>query len=389
MTTTLIKKITVIKLLLLGIVAPASAQTEENAWTDYIHLYQRLGSRHVGGNCRLVPSCSNYGMLQFKSNSVFIAFLNTSDRLLRCSHDLGNYYITMTEDSYRLIDYPSKQEDELAKPKWAETNYASIDSIQLIQNPATLITYLMNQGHYSEALLEINREIFETQNKTSSEDLYVNYIRCLRSLGRFDRINLDYQTIIPDIYRNSPKILLEMTRVWMALSNDTQANESIKQILKQPGLQNQNIQDEAKILASMNYAKTFKWQEAQKILQEISITSPYAPNAKKNLTNAQMGIDFTPKKPWIAGVLSIIPGAGYLYAKHPSSAFSSLVFNGLLAFASYSSFQSGNTGMGILSSVIGLGFYAGNIQGSVKSVKRYNLVNQERIANQLTLQFSF
>jgi hypothetical protein len=66
-----------------------------------------------------------------------------------------------------------------------------------------------------------------------------------------------------------------------------------------------------------------------------------------------------------------------------------LVFNGLLAFAAYSSFQSGNTGIGVLSSIIGFGFYAGNIKGSVNSVKRYNQINQEKISNPVNLTFSF
>jgi putative component of membrane protein insertase Oxa1/YidC/SpoIIIJ protein YidD len=150
---------------ILSVPFTAYNQVVENTWTDYIGLYQRLGSQHVGGNCRMTPSCSNYGLLQFKSHSPLVALMNTSDRLLRCSHDIKNYSITMTKDSYRLIDFPTQEANRLAKPHWAEINYAATDSLELLNHSMSFIQYLMNQEQYATALLEINRSIYERRHQ--------------------------------------------------------------------------------------------------------------------------------------------------------------------------------------------------------------------------------
>lgn len=60
---------------------------------------------------------------------------------------------------------------------------------------------------------------------------------------------------------------------------------------------------------------------------------------------------------------------------------SSLLFNSLFAFATYSSFRVNNSGMGILTGLFGMAFYVANIQGSVKSAKRFNVKNYENIIN--------
>lgn len=373
---------------MLSIPFTAHTQGIENTWTDYIGLYQRFGNQHVGANCRMTPSCSNYGMLQFKSHSPLIALLNTSDRLLRCSHDIGNYSITMTKDSYRLIDFPTMEANRLAKPHWAEINYAATDSLELLHHSISFIQYLMNQEQYAEALLEINRSIYVHKQQVLPINVYVNYLRCMRSVGTYEKVHLAHQTIIPEVYREEPEILIEIARTWLALENYPQTLTVIQQIRSRKE-NPQKFKDEASILASICYARAFKWKDAQQVLLTVGTGSIYSLNAKENQKHISLGLAFKPKKPWVAGALGIIPGAGYLYSNHPSSAFSSLVFNGLLVFAAYSSFQSGNTGIGVLSSIIGFGFYAGNMKGSVNSVKRYNQINQEKISNSLNLSFSF
>ena len=91
----------------------------------------------------------------------------------------------------------------------------------------------------------------------------------------------------------------------------------------------------------------------------------------------------------MAGVLGIVPGGGYFYASHKQTALSSFVINSLFAYGAYTSYKTENFGIGILSTVIGLAFYIGNIQGSVKSAKRYNQAQKENISNRINLDFSY
>ena len=78
------------------------------------------------------------------------------------------------------------------------------------------------------------------------------------------------------------------------------------------------------------------------------------------------------KKPLTAGLLSIIPGMGYLYCGQPGNAITSLLINGLLAYATYTSVKNKNYGIAGVTGVFSLTFYVGNIMGSVNGAKRYN-----------------
>ena len=63
----------------------------------------------------------------------------------------------------------------------------------------------------------------------------------------------------------------------------------------------------------------------------------------------------------------MIPGLGYLYSGHKGTALTSLLVNGLLMYACYTSIQNENYGLAVLTGVISLSFYIGNISGSAKA----------------------
>jgi TM2 domain-containing membrane protein YozV len=109
-------------------------------------------------------------------------------------------------------------------------------------------------------------------------------------------------------------------------------------------------------------------------------------NGKYKLVLEDLG-QLKKKSTIIAGISSLlIPGSGYIYSGHTKTGISSLLFNSLFAFATYSNFRTGNAGMGILTGLFGLAFYISNIQGSVKSVERYNSMNYENIINRFEEQ---
>ena len=85
----------------------------------------------------------------------------------------------------------------------------------------------------------------------------------------------------------------------------------------------------------------------------------------------------------MAGTLAIIPGLGYLYSGHKSSAITSVIVNGLLCYALYSNIKVENYGMAALVGVFSFSFYIGNISGSIKSSKRYNEARTRKIINQI------
>ena len=122
-------------------------------------------------------------------------------------------------------------------------------------------------------------------------------------------------------------------------------------------------------------------QDMLMVADSFSKISFVETNDKKNASNTVSNLlNVKHKSPLIATTLSIIiPGSGYIYGGHLTTGISALILNSLIGYASYSSFKSGNTGMGILSGIIGLGFYIGNIQGASKSIIREKTYYKNKI----------
>lgn len=357
----------------------------DNNWNDYISFYRKTGSQFVGGNCQMTPSCSKYADLQFSSQPFILAFTNTADRLMRCSHDLNNYKILGSVNDYKLIDFPTDSLNNINTPKWQEENYATANN----SNNDKLIEfqdYLINRQFYNEALIEINRYISSNKDNTPIS-VYVNYFRCLRSLGNYERIETDFKTILSEYNQKQGILKLELAKSWIALNNYSKSLLILNELTESKS-ENIDIIDEARILTSVVYSKKFELVKAKTSISLIDKKSKYFTNAETNLNKIEKALEFKQKKPWIASSLSIIPGLGYLYAKHPMTAFSALLANSLISYAAYTSFQSGNTGIGILTSMVGLGFYFGNIKGAKNSVIRYNLETQEKLTKNINLHFS-
>lgn len=80
-----------------------------------------------------------------------------------------------------------------------------------------------------------------------------------------------------------------------------------------------------------------------------------------------------------ARILSIIPGLGYWYCKQPKTALTAFLFNGMTLYATYDLLKQGQYGMGILMTAMSMSFYVGNIYGSGRSAKKYNLLKREKL----------
>ena len=89
------------------------------------------------------------------------------------------------------------------------------------------------------------------------------------------------------------------------------------------------------------------------------------------------------KNSTIAKYLSIIPGLGYLYSGHKGSALTSLLVNGALGYATYTSIKSQNYGLAGLCGLFTVSFYIGNINGASRSATRYNEAKKRNIIKQL------
>jgi hypothetical protein len=99
--------------------------------------------------------------------------------------------------------------------------------------------------------------------------------------------------------------------------------------------------------------------------------------------------DIKYKNPKTAMFLSILPGAGYLYTGYKQTALSSLLVNGLLAYATSSNIKNKNIGMSLLTGVFSLSFYISNIQGAFKSAIKYNSNQESLLKSKLELKINY
>jgi len=78
------------------------------------------------------------------------------------------------------------------------------------------------------------------------------------------------------------------------------------------------------------------------------------------------------KRPLLAGTLSIVPGAGQVYCGRYQDGAVAFILNAAFIFAAYESFTNDSPVLGGLISVVGAGFYMGNIYGAVGDAHKYN-----------------
>ncbi len=94
------------------------------------------------------------------------------------------------------------------------------------------------------------------------------------------------------------------------------------------------------------------------------------------------------KSPLTAGIFSIMPGAGYAYCGRYKDAWISFVINGACMAAAWESFDKDLPVLGAIISVVGIGFYGGNIYGGISSAHKYNQSAKNAFITRLKNQFN-
>lgn len=341
-----------------------------NAFLDYIRLYQKNISFIRNSHCPMYPSCSVYGYEAFKSGNAAKAFMLTADRLLRCGHDHKFYNLTQQADNFLLLD-PAGTGSSRSLIYRPRRNFYAVAVARSEQKDSTgFIRYLIDQGQYQEALKEIHR-IFYYNPQPGDVDLYASYLICLRALEQQEKAVFEYENNFPAGVRSHPVLLQLMGNQWLSLDNYDNAVSLYGQTIQNPETE-RHLSDQARILRGYAYVRKADFELAKADFSSIGEQSVFFSSAQANLRQLENISNLKYKKPALAGVLGVVPGLGYLYASHKQTALSAFVVNGLLGFATYTSIRTQNYGLAALTGVFGASFYIGNISGSVKSVRRYN-----------------
>jgi hypothetical protein len=108
---------------------------------------------------------------------------------------------------------------------------------------------------------------------------------------------------------------------------------------------------------------------------------------EKGLTSIK---DLKERSPFVAGVLSgVLPGAGHIYAGAYKDGILAFLVNGALIGGAYEAFDKEVYVAGGLVSLVGLGFYSGNIYGAVNSAYHTNKEHLNGLLRPLQKSYEF
>ncbi|MBC2715533.1 MAG: tetratricopeptide repeat protein [Desulfobacteraceae bacterium] len=136
------------------------------------------------------------------------------------------------------------------------------------------------------------------------------------------------------------------------------------------------------------YLESGDFDQARSAFSSISVPNQLDSNTKTLADHLSGQGNIPQKNPITAGILSIIPGGGYLYCGRYRDALVSFLINSVLIYGVYESFDKELYAIGGILAVVELGFYAGNIYGGVSSAHKFNKIKQNEFVQNLKKEFN-
>jgi TolA-binding protein len=151
-----------------------------------------------------------------------------------------------------------------------------------------------------------------------------------------------------------------------------------------------DVRDRAHYQMGWIYIDSAAWEQARKAFAKIRPVNQVVYRLPEVLSEIEHIQNLPPKSPQTAGILAILPGAGHVYTERYQDALVSFLVNSALFAAAYASFDSGNDIVGGLFTLVGIGFYSGNIYSAVSSAHKFNRRQTEQsIRNLQKRKFHF
>ncbi|PLK46195.1 lipopolysaccharide assembly protein LapB [Emticicia sp. TH156] len=264
---------------------------------------------------------------------------------------------------------------------WLSLRFIHISAQDLYNydNSKKFAEYLSKSGQYELATREFERLTFmQPQNDSLKTSLLTMY----RRSGKLDDAVARGRQLYPDLSLMPAPSAIEYSRI-LLLRNDfkTAGNFwAINKRLSQP--------DKLILQATAEILKD-DYKEANEILATLKDNDHQLAYDYKTL--AAQAVKVKTKSPALAGIMSaVVPGTGRFYAKDWKDGIVSMFFVGTMAFQSIRGFnKSGvNSTRGWIYGTVGLGFYLGNIHGSVVSAKNYNKKSRQTFRNRIDNLFN-
>jgi tetratricopeptide (TPR) repeat protein len=247
----------------------------------------------------------------------------------------------------------------------------------------TFADTLFNNHQFSRAAEEYQRFVFFFPNHhrkraavfKAGESLFLaqdpgNAIELFRSLTQVQPLD---ELAIESFFK--------MSECFLSLNSPSHAVAQLNNVIALSD--DPNIKDRAIYRIGWIHIDLADWAGAQKAFAKLSSTGIHH-YAQEELHDALSKSAAIPSKnPYLAGTLSIVPGAGQLYCQRYEDALIAFLVNIGLIWGAVDAFDNEQYGLGGLLSFIGFGFYSGNIYGAINDAHKYNDQQTKRFIDQL------
>jgi len=243
--------------------------------------------------------------------------------------------------------------------------------------------YYYDNRDYKRAIGEYHRFIYFFPEDSRGELVRFKIGMSYYKVRHFKEAITAFESLI-DQYKDtrlSIRSYYKITESHLALNESDSAIAILQHLVtlsKDP-----NVRDEAFYRMGWVYIDREKWEKARSLFSNISRKNRNKYQLKHLTAELAEENQIQKKTPMVAGLLAALPGAGYLYVERYQDALMSFLLIGGLSYAAYESFDDDQPALGGLLSVAGLGFYAGNIYGSISSVHKYNRTKSRRFIKRL------
>ncbi|MFP4013372.1 MAG: membrane protein insertion efficiency factor YidD [Chitinispirillaceae bacterium] len=366
---------------------PSDAYGSGENWL--LNLYQKYISPIRGENiCPMYPSCSQYAKLAFNNQNPFNAFISTCSRLLSCGHDLHTYP-TITKDGRLKYFDPALENSSGFDETHTETQTEPL-VIEKEEDIATLFKeyadYNASSNNWTKAFEYYSLSYFAS----SSDSLRQALIHSLVKSSYWAHPHHRFKQVFYQYHDSMNRRSLSKCGLYLAKSYFLSGyySKAFKTAEMYGTLDSSSVDPYGyhfiKGLSCLGQKKEDMARSAfdSSALQGLSVGNTDFERAKEQLSHA--------KSPAVAGILSaVLPGSGYLYADKPSTALTSFIVNGLFIWSAVEMFSDRKYAVGSTISFIGIGWYLGNIQGSVRSAVSYNEVLEQSVLRNLARKAGF
>jgi putative component of membrane protein insertase Oxa1/YidC/SpoIIIJ protein YidD len=362
--------------------AKTSLQYYGEGSNTFLDFYQKWISPIKGENtCPMYPSCSQYAKIAFEVLPWYKAYTLSLERLLRCGHELYLYPRVLINGQIKWYDRVSMNETINVHyiPKhhlhFGSSGFKSLDEDYYSHNipDEGFADFLVKKGEYDRAISEYYRLLYTTENPAQKANI-------LRKIGLCHFQDSDYEGYISFLKKNDTnfiadnivhaEVILYLAKSYYHLNKYKNAISTLEWSTT---TNNDSFFNETQFLLAISYARIF---DSQMAMEKLSLIEPDSPNriTADHLIHSFANFPKLPRKsPFWAGTFSaVIPGSGYIYCHRPATGITSFLVNGLLIWAIRDAIVRKQYGLASAISFFELGWYIGNIKGSIEAAHSYN-----------------